>query len=136
MFRLIDGLNRLMLVSCGPDLIVGQLWHESYCWYSVARILLLVFCGTNLIAQPASQQASSQLASPPAEGGRFPPGGTPRPPLDLRRAPPPSLEFQCLRTHEESASSRETKSNIEIGRCGWGHPVDAKNGSYFLEHIS
>ena len=52
----------LLLVFCGPTPIVGILWHESYCWLAVARILLLASCGTNLIvcsllaSQPASQQ--------------------------------------------------------------------------------
>ena len=47
-----------LLFRCGTNLIVGILWHESHCWYSVARspcwdsvarILLLVLRGTNLI---------------------------------------------------------------------------------------
>ena len=38
----------------------------AYCWDSVSRILSLVFCGTSLIGQPASQPAASQPTSQPA----------------------------------------------------------------------
>ena len=46
--------NGICVVSCGTNLIVGILWRESYCWYSVPRSSL-VFCGANLFGQPASQ---------------------------------------------------------------------------------
>ena len=60
-------MNRIFVVSRGTNLIVDQLWHEFYCWYSVARILLMVFCGTNLFGQPpGSRQPASQTASQPA----------------------------------------------------------------------
>ena len=39
----------LLLVRCGTNLIVGQLWHETYGWFVVARILLVISCDTNLI---------------------------------------------------------------------------------------
>ena len=58
MYRLIDGIcvvwlivaRILVVLFCGTHLSVGQLWHESYCGYSVARSLL------------ASQPAKSQNA--------------------------------------------------------------------------
>ena len=47
----------LSLVSCGTNLIMDTLWHESYCWSSVARILL----ASQLASQPASQQPKTKL---------------------------------------------------------------------------
>ena len=47
------------VVCCGTNLT------QTYCCYSVARILLLVSCGANRIGQPASQPGS-QPASQPA----------------------------------------------------------------------
>ena len=38
----------LLLATCGR-IVIGYLWHESNGWLAVARILLLVSCGTNLI---------------------------------------------------------------------------------------
>ena len=39
----------LLLVSCGTNIIVGQLWQESYCWLAVAQNALLLGCGTDII---------------------------------------------------------------------------------------
>ena len=47
--RLINCINKLMLVSCGTNLVVGMLWHESHCWYSVARMFVLVNGVTKII---------------------------------------------------------------------------------------
>ena len=72
MKQLINSINRLMLVSCGTNLIVGFLchesyvWyseHESYCWNSVARILLAI--------QPASQQQAASSQQPAASQHMF-----------------------------------------------------------------
>ena len=51
--RLMPSLNRSMA-------LIGQ------CWLFVARILLFVFCGANLIGQPASQPASQPAIWQPA----------------------------------------------------------------------
>ena len=68
-----------MLVVCGAILIVYILWHESHCFYSVARIRSVIFCGTSLIDEifwhescwPASHQPASQPASQPARDCPF-----------------------------------------------------------------
>ena len=65
--RLINGMDRLMLVvSCGTNVIVGQLWHNSDCWYSAARILLASQPAGQQTSQPVSQPAARQPASKPA----------------------------------------------------------------------
>ena len=61
-----NATNRLMLVFCGTNHIVGIACQESGRSYSVARILLLVFCGTRPIGEPASQQASQPASRQPA----------------------------------------------------------------------
>ena len=53
--RLINGITRLIHAS----IVVVYLSHGSY-YSAVARILLLVSCGTNFFGQPASQQPASQ----------------------------------------------------------------------------
>ena len=48
-------INRLLLlISCGTNLVVGSLWHESCCWLAAARI--------SLASQPTSQPSSNQPA--------------------------------------------------------------------------
>ena len=57
---LVSSDTNLILISCGANLLVGQLSHESYSWSAVAR--------TSLASQPAASQPASQPERGEASG--------------------------------------------------------------------
>ena len=57
--KAINGIHRLMLFSCGTNIIVGFLWRGSDCWYSLARVFLAIHPSSQSASQPASQRASN-----------------------------------------------------------------------------